>query len=328
MIIFFAIVCTILFVWTLWLLSKSKSYGCGCALVGMAIFAFLMGWDEETGFWEIATIVIIPIAFGLTGGLIYNNREEKRKKAAEEARKAREAGELANTEYRCFELAGVENCLEPESKANTIPCFSKINITANPENVDDKEKYAVNVWIDDYSILGHIPKEEENDVVQWLSEGRVKSGWIPECHYDRKTGETRVTVELGYIKNPSKTFVAPENEMSATIQPDDSNIASDCEYGEGIVAFYVDGIEDCCYDQREELRGISEYSDARLRLDSGNEEISVIIDGKRVGYVPPEYYEEIKGLIETCRIKEVEVSDIQEIAKDEFDIEITVYFHD
>lgn len=328
MIIFFAIVCTILFMWTLWLLSKSKSYGCGCALVGMAIFAFLMGWDEETGFWEIATIVIIPIAIGLTVGLIYNNREEKRKKAAEEARKARETEELANTEYRRFELAGVENCLEPESKANTISCFSKINITANPENVNDKENYAVNLWIDDYSILGHIPKEEENDVVQWLSEGRVKSGWLPECHYDRKTGETRVTVELGYIKNPSKAGVSSENGMSATIKPKDSNVASDCEDSEDSVTFYVDGIEDCCYNQWDELRGISEYSDARLRLDIGNEEISVIIDGKRVGYVPPEYYEEIKELIESCRIKEVEVSDIQESAKDEFDIEITVYFHD
>ena len=328
MIIFFAIVCTILFMWTLWLLSKSKSYGCGCALSGLAILAFIFGWAQKDGFWEIAALIIIPMAFGLTGGLIYNNRQEKRKKEAEEARTAREAEELANTRYRRFELVGVVNCLEPESKANTISCFPKINITANPENVDDKEKYAVNVWINDYSILGHIPKEEEKYVVQWLREGRVKSGWIPKCTYDRKTRETKVIVELGYIKDPSKTFVSSENGMSATIQPNDSNVASDCENGESSLVFYIDGIEDCCYGQRDELRGISEYSDAHLRLDSGNEEISVIIDGKRVGYVPPEYYEEIKELIETCRIKEIEISDIQRLTKHEYDIEITVYFND
>lgn len=328
MVTFLTIVCTILFVWTLWLLSKSKSYGCGCALSGIVILAFAFGWGEKSDFWEIAALTIIPIALGLTVGLIYSNREEKRKKAAEEAQKAREAEELANTEYQRFELVDVVNCLKPESKANTLSCFPKINITANPENVNDKEKYAVNLWIDDYSILGHIPKEQEKDVVQWLREGRVKSSWLPECHYDRKTGETKVTVELGYIKDSSKTFVSSDNELSATIQPKNSDVASDCEDGEGSMAFYVDGIEDCCYDQREDLRGISEYSDARLRLDTGNEEISVIINGKRVGYVPPEYYEEIKGLIETCRIKEIEISDIQRLTKHEYDIEITVYFND
>ena len=200
--------------WTLWLLSKSKSYGYGCALIGIIILAFIFGWIKKDEFWEIAALIIIPMAFSLTVGLIYNNRQEKRKKEAEEARTAREEEELANTRYRRFELVGVVNCLEPESKANTLSCCSIINITTNPENENDKEKYAVNLWIGDYSILGHIPKEEEKYVVQWLREGRVKSGWIPKCTYDRKTRETKVIVELGYVRNTSKIDVSSDNEMS------------------------------------------------------------------------------------------------------------------
>lgn len=197
MIIFFAIVCTILFVWTLWLLSKSKSYGCGCALVGMAIFAFLMGWDEETGFWEIATIVIIPIAFGLTGGLIYNNREEKRKKAAEEAQKAREAERMEKSVTRSIWLSEVEYWLTPK-EIKQIPYLpNNLKLTAYNDDATGELK-EIRVIVDKQTV-GLIPKELEGEILPLIMENRITFATFPETYYNRKRCTGHVKMNLSYI---------------------------------------------------------------------------------------------------------------------------------
>lgn len=197
MIIFFAIVCTILFMWTLWLLSKSKSYGCGCALVGMAIFAFLMGRDEETGFWEIATIVIIPIAIGLTVGLIYNNREEKRKKAAEGARKAREAERMKKSVTLSIWLSEVEYWLTPK-EIKQIPYLpNNLKLTAYNDDATGKLK-EIRVIVDKQTV-GLIPKELEGEILPLIMENRITFATFPETYYNRKRCTGHVKMNLSYI---------------------------------------------------------------------------------------------------------------------------------
>lgn len=183
--------------WTLWLLSKNKSYGCGCALSGLAILAFIFGWAQKDGFWEIAALAIIPIAIGLTVGLIYSNREEKRKKAAEEARKAREAERMEKSVTRSIWLSEVEYWLTPK-EIKQIPYLpNNLKLTAYNDDATGKLK-EIRVIVDRQTI-GLIPKELEGEILPLIMENRITFATFPETYYNRKRCTGHVKMNLSYI---------------------------------------------------------------------------------------------------------------------------------
>ena len=170
---------------------------CGCALSGLAILAFIFGWAQKDGFWEIAALAIIPIAIGLTVGLIYSNREEKRKKAAEEARKAREAERMEKSVTRSIWLSEVEYWLTPK-EIKQIPYLpNNLKLTAYNDDATGKLK-EIRVIVDRQTI-GLIPKESEGEILPLIRENRITFATFPETYYNRKRCTGHVKMNLSYI---------------------------------------------------------------------------------------------------------------------------------
>ena len=107
---------TILLIWILWLVMSRTALVRGCFCIGAAVFVALFVYylDLPPEFWKNVLIFGFPFAFALTIGMIIANREEKRKKAAEEARKERETERMEKSITQSIWLSEVEYWLTPK----------------------------------------------------------------------------------------------------------------------------------------------------------------------------------------------------------------------
>ncbi len=190
---------TILLIWILWLVMSRTALGRGCFCIGAAVFVALFVYylDLPPEFWKNVLIFGFPFAFALTIGMIIANREEKRKKAAEEARKERETERMEKSITQSIWLSEVEYWLTPKEIKHIPYLPHNIQLTAYKDDVTGELK-EIRVIVDKQTV-GLIPKELESEILPLIRENRITFATFPETYYNRKRCTGHVKMNLSYI---------------------------------------------------------------------------------------------------------------------------------